>query len=53
MIEKKKLKILFTIPNVYTAGSGISLFKIASQLNRNKFDPKIACLHNRGELFKR
>ena len=52
MLKKKKLKILFTIPNFDTAGSGIPLFKLASQLDREKFDPEIACLHDRGELFQ-
>ena len=47
-----KIKILYTIPNFDTAGSCIPLFKIASELDKNYFDIQIACLHNRGELFK-
>tara|TARA_Y100001970_G_scaffold255773_1_gene332801 strand:- start:23 stop:1150 length:1128 start_codon:yes stop_codon:yes gene_type:complete len=48
----KKVKILYTIPNFDTAGSGIPLFKIASNLDKEKFSIEIACLHERGELFK-
>ena len=48
----RKLKILFTIPNFDTAGSGIPLLKIAQKLDKNLFEPHIACLHSRGELFK-
>ena len=48
----KKVKILYTIPNFDTAGSGIPLFKIASSLDKEKFSVEIACLHERGELFK-
>ena len=48
----RKLKILFTIPNFDTAGSGIPLLKIAQNLDKNLFEPHIACLHDRGELFK-
>ena len=47
-----RLKILYTIPNFDTAGSGIPLLKIASSLDKNYFEPSIACLHDRGELFQ-
>ena len=46
------MKILFTIPNFDTAGSGIPLLKIANNLDKNYFEPQIACLHNRGDLFQ-
>ena len=49
---KTKIKILYTIPNFDTAGSGIPLFKIASFLDKKQFTVEIACLHERGELFK-
>ena len=49
----KKLKILFTIPNFDTAGSGQALLKIASLLDKNIFNPEIACLHNRGDFFEK
>ncbi|MEO8209365.1 MAG: glycosyltransferase [bacterium] len=48
----KKIKILFTIPNFNTAGSGKALFKIAAGLNRELFLPSIMCTNDRGELFE-
>jgi len=48
----KKIKILYTIPNFDTAGSGIPLFKIAQSLDPHSFKPMIACLHNKGDLFQ-
>lgn len=52
-MERKhgKIRILFTIPNFHTAGSGKALLNIASRLNKNIFEPHIACLHSRGEYF--
>jgi len=49
----KKIKILYTIPNFDTAGSQIPLLKIASNLDKDYFDPQIACLHNRGDFFQK
>ena len=48
----KKIKILYTIPNFDTAGSGIPLLKIVNNLDKDYFEPQIACLHNKGQLFK-
>lgn len=48
----KRIKVLFTIPNFDTAGSGKALFKVASRLNPLIFDVHIACLHNQGSFFK-
>ena len=45
-------KILYTIPNFDTAGSGRALFNIASNLDRDKFEPHICCSHDRGDFFK-
>lgn len=45
-------KILYTIPNFNTAGSGIPLLKIAQEFDRNYFIPEIACLHDKGDLFQ-
>jgi glycosyltransferase involved in cell wall biosynthesis len=52
-MERKsaKIKILFTIPNFDTAGSGKALLKIATNLDKEIFEPHIACLHSRGEYF--
>ena len=47
-----RIKILFTIPNFDTAGSGIPLLKVATRLDKSIFEPQIACLHRRGNLFK-
>tara|TARA_B100000131_G_scaffold307104_1_gene334932 strand:+ start:347 stop:1486 length:1140 start_codon:yes stop_codon:yes gene_type:complete len=51
-IEPIKIKILYTIPNFDTAGSGKALLNIASRLDKEKFEPHIACLHDKGEFFK-
>jgi len=45
-------KILFTIPNFHTAGSGLALLSIVKKIDRKKFIPEIACLHEKGELYK-
>jgi glycosyltransferase involved in cell wall biosynthesis len=46
-----KIKILFTIPNFDTAGSGKALLNLARGLNKENFEAHIACLHNSGEFF--
>ena len=48
----KKIRILFSIPNFDTAGSGKALLNIAKGLDSNFFESHIMCLHNRGEFFK-
>jgi glycosyltransferase involved in cell wall biosynthesis len=48
----KKWKILFTIPNFDTAGSGKALLNIAIRLDKKYFEPHIACLHDQGKYFK-
>lgn len=47
-----KIKVLYTIPNFDTAGSGKALLNLAAGLDKNKFDVHIACLHNKGVFFK-
>lgn len=49
--KSKRIKILFTIPNFDTAGSGKALMNIALGLNSEKFEPMIACLHDQGAYF--
>jgi len=49
---KEIKKILYTIPNFDTAGSGKALLNIATRLNNEYFEPQICCSHNRGKLFK-
>ena len=48
----KKIKILYTIPNFETAGSGIALMKLIQGLNKNLFEPHIAVKHTRGAFFE-
>jgi glycosyltransferase involved in cell wall biosynthesis len=48
----KKIKVLFTIPNFDTAGSGKALLNIALGLNQNEFEAEILCKHEKGEFFK-
>lgn len=49
----KKIKILYTIPNFDTAGSGKALLNLALGLDKNKFEPHILCLHDKGEFFEK
>lgn len=44
-------RILFTIPNFDTAGSGKALLNIAFGLNKEKFESHILCQHTKGEFF--
>ena len=48
----KKIKVLYTIPNFDTAGSGKALLNLALGLNKELFEPHILCLHNRGAFFE-
>ena len=52
MSNNRRIKILFTIPNFDTAGSGIHLFSIAKILDKNIFNVEIACKHDRGIFFQ-
>ena len=51
-IEMKKIKVLFTIPNFDSAGSGKALLNIADGLNKDQFEPHILCLHKKGAFFE-
>lgn len=48
----KKIRILFTIPNFDTAGSGRALLNIALALDENRFEPHVLCRHDRGDFFQ-
>lgn len=48
----QKLKILYTIPNFDTAGSGKVLYDLAKGLNKDLFEVHIACSHNKGAFFQ-
>lgn len=45
------IKVLFTIPNFDTAGSGKALLHVANRLDSSRFEVHIACMHTRGEFF--
>lgn len=49
---KLKIRVLYTIPNFDTAGSGKALLNIAKGLNKDKFEVIIMCKHKRGALFQ-
>lgn len=48
----RKIKILYTIPNFDTAGSGKVLYDLAKGLDTEKFEVDIACKNNKGAFFK-
>ena len=48
----KKIKILYTIPNFDTAGSGKALLNLALGLDKEKFETEILCLHSNGAFFE-
>ena len=48
----KRTKIVFTIPNFDTAGSGKALLKVATGLDSERFDAQICCMHAKGAFFK-
>ncbi len=52
MSDVPKVKILFTIPNFDTAGSGKVVYDLVKGIDKTKFDIEIACAHNRGAFFK-
>ncbi|GAA4267990.1 glycosyltransferase family 4 protein [Hyunsoonleella aestuarii] len=49
---QKKIKILFTITNFDTAGSGKVVYDLVKNLDRRFFEPEICCYHNKGAFFK-
>ena len=48
----KRIRILFTISNFNTAGSGKVVYDLVNGLDKTKFDVHIACGDNRGAFFK-
>jgi glycosyltransferase involved in cell wall biosynthesis len=48
----RKIKVLYTIPNFDTAGSGKALLNIALSLDKELFEPHILCLNSKGAFFK-
>jgi len=47
-----KVKILYTIPNFDTAGSGKVVYDLVKGLDKDKFEVEVACRHNKGAFFK-
>lgn len=47
----KPIRILFTISNFHSAGSGKVLYDLAKGLDKNKFEISIACGDNKGLFF--
>ena len=48
----KRIKILYTIPNFDTAGSGKVVYDLVKDIDKSVFDPEICCFHNGGSFFK-
>ncbi|MFC4739542.1 glycosyltransferase [Flavobacterium ponti] len=48
----KKIKVLYTIPNFDTAGSGKVLYDLAKGLDAAKFEVMIACSNGKGSFFE-
>lgn len=48
----RKVKILYTIPNFDTAGSGKLLLSIMNRIDHTAFDMQICCFHTRGTFFE-
>ncbi|MBR9845529.1 MAG: glycosyltransferase family 4 protein [Algicola sp.] len=48
----KRIKLLFTISNFNTAGSGKVVYDLVNGLDKKKFDIHIACGDNKGVFFK-
>lgn len=50
---KKKIHVLYTIPNFNTVGGGKALYNIATRLDRERFDVSIAVFHTEGAFFEK
>jgi len=48
----KPWRILYSIPNFDTAGSGKALLNIAKRLDKSCFEPHVCCSHDRGIFFQ-
>ncbi len=48
----RKIRILYTIPNFDTAGSGKVVYDLVRGLDTELFEVEIACSHNKGSFFK-
>jgi len=50
--KRDKIKILYTIPNFDTAGSGKVVYDLVKGLNKSLYEVELACSSNRGTFFK-
>lgn len=50
-MNHKRIRILYTIPNFNTAGSGKSVYDLVSGIDRTVFEPEICCFHNKGAFY--
>ncbi len=48
----EKIRILYTIPNFDTAGSGKSVYDLVKNIDRSKFEPEICVTRNDGQFFQ-
>ena len=48
----RKIKILYTLPNFDTAGSGKVVYDLVKALDTSRFEPAIAVEHTNGTFFK-
>ena len=51
-MTQKKIKIVFTIPNFDTAGSGKVVYDLVNNLDQTIFEPEICCFHSRGAFME-
>jgi glycosyltransferase involved in cell wall biosynthesis len=51
-MRHKRIRVLYTIPNFNTAGSGKSVYDLVNRLDRRVFDPEICCFHDEGAFFE-
>jgi glycosyltransferase involved in cell wall biosynthesis len=48
----RKIRVLYTIPNFDTSGSGKSVYDLVKNIDRTVFEPEICCTRNQGLFFK-
>jgi len=48
----KRIRILYSIPNFDTAGSGKVVYDLVKGLNKTKFSPEILVMHQNGAFYK-
>lgn len=48
----KKIRVLYTIPNFNTAGSGKSVYDLVKNIDRTIFEPEICVFNDKGLFFK-